>query len=122
MALVLKNKDGFWYWSDENPLDFTFPAALYGNIDAVFLPTHPTSPPIADEGRPRSITVTIPGAPSATVTVVEDGGNLDFTVTLPGPKADISGLFFDFTNSKLSGLHVSGSSQLTQFVTGAGGV
>jgi hypothetical protein len=119
MALVLKNKDGFWYWSDGNPLDFTFPAALYGNLDGIFLPAGPTSLPIGDVVCPRSITLTIPGSPSATVTVVEDGGNLDFSITLPGPKADISGLFFDFTNSKLSSLSVSGNSQITQFVTGA---
>ncbi|WP_143278178.1 hypothetical protein [Bradyrhizobium sp. UFLA03-84] len=122
MALVLKNKDGFWYWSDGNPLDATFPAALYGNVDGVFLPTDPTSPPKSEVVCPRSISFTVPGSPGAEVTVVEDGGNLDFTVTMQGPKADLSGLFFDFTNGKLSSLQVTGDPDITQFVTGAGSV
>jgi hypothetical protein len=117
MTLVLKNKDGFWYWSDGNALDLTFPAALFGNLDGIFLPSDPHSPLIADVVCPRSITFTIPGSPSVTVSVVEDGGNFDFTIT-DGPRADISGLFFDFTNSKLSGLQVSGNPYITQFVTG----
>ncbi len=121
MALILKNKDGIWYWSDGNPGDATVPAALYGNVDAVFLPTASTSPPIADVVCPRSITFTLPGSPSAIVKVVEDAGNLDFTVSITGPKADISGLFFDFTNSKLPSLYATGL-QITQFVTGAGSV
>jgi len=93
------------------------------NVDGVFLPTDPTSPPIADVVCPRSITFTLPGNPSATVTVVEDAGNLDFQITTP-LKADISGLFFDFTNSKLSTLSVvpDPKNQITQFVTGAGAV
>ncbi len=125
MALVLKNKDGFWYWSDGNPFDATFPAALYGTVDAVFLPTDPTSPPAADVVCPRSITFTLAGSPGVTVNVVEDGGNLDFTLTVDtaGSKsADLSGLFFDLTNSKLSTLSVSGDPQITQFVAQAGGV
>ena len=56
------------------------------------------------------------------MTVEEDGGNLDFNVSNTGPKADLSGLFFDFTNKKLAGLAVSGDPQITQFVTGAGSV
>jgi hypothetical protein len=122
MTLLLKNKDGIWYWTDGNPGDSTFPAALYGNLDAVFLPTASVSPPIADVVCPRSITFTLPGSPSARVSVVEDAGNLDFNVSIPGPKADISGLFFDFTSSKLSSLVATGSSQITQFVTGTGKV
>ncbi|MCC8977397.1 Ig-like domain-containing protein [Bradyrhizobium acaciae] len=122
MTLVLKSKDGIWYWSDGNLLDVSFPAALHGKIDGVFLPTDPTSPPAAEVVCPRSITFTVPGSPGATVTVVEDGGNLDFTVNMLGPKADLSGLFFDLTNNKLSGLTVSGDPQITQFVTGAGSV
>src|SRR4051812_41893801 len=61
MALVLKNKDGIWYWDDGNPLDATLPAALYGAGDGIFLPTDPISPPIADVVCPRSITFAIPG-------------------------------------------------------------
>jgi Bacterial cadherin-like domain len=123
MALSLINKGGIWYWSDGNPGDTTSPAALSGNVDGVFLPTDPTSPPIADVVCPRSITFTLPGKPSATVTVVEDAGKLDFQITTP-LKADISGLFFDLTNSKLSTLSVvpDPKNQITQFVTGAGGV
>ena len=125
MALVLKNKDGIWYWSDGNPLDPTFPAALYGNIDGVFLPSASSSPPIADVVCPRSITFTLDGSPGVTVNVIEDGGNLDFTLTantVNSKSADLSGLFFDLTNSKLSTLAVSGDPQITQFVTQAGGV
>jgi hypothetical protein len=122
MALVLSLKDGIWYWSDGNPSDPTIPAALYGNLDRVFLPGVSPAPPAGDVVCPRSITFTLAGAPGATVTVVEDGGNLDFKVAELGPKADLSGLFFDFANSKLAGLAVSGDPQITQFVTGAGSV
>ena len=69
---------------------------------------------------PQSIIFTLAGKPGVTVTVVEDVGNLDFHLTTTG-LADLSGLFFDFTNTKLSGLKVSGP-QITQFVTKAGGV
>src|SRR3974390_1096368 len=120
MALSLINKGGIWYWSDGNPGDITFPAALSGNVDGVFLPTDPISPPRADVVSPRSIAFTLAGSPGVKINVVEDSGNLDFTLTTT-QKADLSGLFFDFTNSKLSGLSVSGP-QITQFVKGAGAV
>jgi hypothetical protein len=125
MALLLKNKDGIWYWSDGNPLDASFPAALFGNIDGVFLPTDPKSPPVADVVCPRSITFTLDGSPGVTVNVIEDGGNLDFKVTVNtanSKSGDLSGLFFDLTHNKLSTLTVSGDPQITQFVTGTGAV
>lgn len=121
MALVLKNKDGIWYWDDGVAGDPTQPAALRGAADGVFLPTDPTSPPAADVVCPRSINFIIPGSPGATVTVVEDAGKLEFTISDIGPKADISGLFFDFTNTKLAGLTAAGLN-ITQFVTGANSV
>jgi VCBS repeat-containing protein len=69
---------------------------------------------------PRSITFTLAGKPGVTVNVVEDKGNLDFTLTTT-LKADLSGLFFDFTNSKLSSLTAAGP-LITQFVAKADGV
>jgi VCBS repeat-containing protein len=112
---------GFWYW--DNGSAVTNPAALWAN-DVGFLPTLGNSPPIADVVCPRSITFTLDGKPSATLTVIEDGGNLDFTLTdnaTDKKSSDLSGLFFDLTHSKLSTLSVSGP-QITQFVTGTGSV
>src|SRR5689334_5271189 len=112
MSLVLKLKDGIWYWSDGDPFDATFPAALYGVLDGVFLPAALTSPPVGDVVCPRSITFTLDGSPDVTAQVVEDAGNLDFTLTVDTTthkSADLSGLFFDLTNSKLATLSVSGS-------------
>ena len=122
MAWTLKFKDGIWYWSDGISTDATLPAAIYGHLDGAFLPGASPTPPAADVVCPRSVTFTLPGSPSATVKVVEDAGALDFTVSINGPKADLSGLFFDFTNSKLAGLTVSGDPDITQFVAGAGSV
>jgi hypothetical protein len=124
--MPLYQKDGIWYWSpDNNPLTVTNPAALYSSTGSPIsgLPGSLTSnsPPTGDVVLPRSITFTLAGKPDATVNVVEDGGNLDFNVTTTG-KADLSGLFFDFTNSKLSTLSVSGGTQITQFAAKAGGV
>lgn len=123
--MPLRNKDGIWYWTDNNPADPTSPAALY----SFSLPNNPLisglpqSPPVSDVVNPRSITFTLAGSPGVTVNVVEDNGNLDFTLMTTG-KADLSGLFFDFTNIKLSTLSVAESTEIniTQFVTQAGGV
>ncbi len=102
MALVLKN--GVWVWSDGISVVMD-PAALYAPVICL-----------------RSITFTLAGAPSVTINVVEDGsGNLDVNTTVNGV-ADLSGLFFDMTNSKLSTLSVSGDPLITQFVKGAGSV
>jgi hypothetical protein len=125
--MPLFQKDGIWYWSDGNPLDVTSPAALYADINNIqtYLPTLNHSPPAADVVCPREITFTLAGKPGVTINVVEDGGNLDFTLTAnttDKKSADLSGLFFDLTNSKLSTLSVSGDPQITQFVTQAGGV
>jgi len=119
--MALKFKDGFWYW-DVGYL-FTSPAALFAD-DVGPLLSLTSSPPKADVVCPRSITFTEAGSPSVTINVVEDAGNLDFTVTVdPAAKnGDLSGLFFDFTNSKLSTLSVSGDPDITQFVKQAGGV
>ena len=119
--MALKFKDGFWYWDNGSPI--SSPAALYSNADGYLLAPN-FLPPISDVVCPRSITFTLAGSPDVTVNVVEDGGHLDFNLTAntADPKsADLSGLFFDFTNSKLSTLSVSGP-QITQFVTGAGSV
>ena len=120
MPLILK--DGIWYWS--NGVDpVTAPAALYAP-DVGSLLSLSYSPPIGDVICPRSITFTLAGSPSVTINVAEDAGKLDFSlnVNTTDPKsADLSGLFFDLTNSKLSTLSVSGP-QITQFLTGAGGI
>lgn len=149
MALIQKN--GIWYWSpdndplpaalysstglpisglpptywspDNNPLTVTNPAALSsstGSLISGLSTGSPSSPPISDVVDPRSITFTLAGSPGVNINVVEDGGKLDFTLTTT-LKADLSGLFFDFTNSKLSTLSVAGP-QITQFMTQAGGV
>src|SRR5262249_45137587 len=110
------NNIDFWYWApDNNPNDTTSPAALY----AFSVPNNPlisSLPAASDVVDPRSITFTLPGSPSVTVNVVEDNGNLDFHLTTTG-KADLSGLFFNFTHgAKLNSLSVSGSQDITQFV------
>jgi hypothetical protein len=112
----------FWYWApDNNPNDTTSPAALY----AFSVPSNPLissllhSPATSDVVDPRSITFTLPGSPGVTVHVVEDNGNLDFTLTTPDV-GDLSGLSFDFTNSKLSTLSVTASNPIA--LTHAGGV
>jgi hypothetical protein len=71
---------------------------------------------------PRSITFTLAGNPGVTVHVVEDGGKLDFNLTAQG-STDLSGLFFDFTNSKLSTLTATETNGggITQFLTGPAG-
>ena len=56
-----------------------------------------------------------PFIPGVTITVVEDGGNLDFT--LNGGLGGLPALFFDFTNSKLSTLSVTGGPQTPQLQT-----
>jgi hypothetical protein len=119
--MPLFQKNGIWYWSpDDNPLTVTNPAALYASTG---LPISGL-PPTSDVVCPRSITYTLGGSPGVAITVVEDGGNLDFSLnvdTTDPKKGDLSGLFFDFTNSKLSTLSVSGP-QITEFMTQAGGV
>jgi hypothetical protein len=65
---------------------------------------------------PRSITFTIPGNPPVQVTIVENAGNLDFTVDVldtPTRTADLRGLFFHFNESKLNDLTVVGGSIVT---------
>jgi len=125
MSYTLKLKDGIWYWSDGNPSDATRPAALYGVADGAFLAgplgASPT-PPAGEVLAPRSITFTLPGAPGVTVMATEDSGNLDFQLKIAGPKADLSGVFFDFTQSKLASLSVVTHTQFTQFLTGTGAV
>src|SRR5262249_17075277 len=119
-----------WFWDASavyNTADTTLPAALYSSsvLNNPLISSLPHSPAASDVVDPRSITFTlpgsVPGSPGVTVNVVEDNGNLDFHLTTTG-KADLSGLFFDFTNSKLPTLSVSGSTDITQFVTQAGGV
>jgi hypothetical protein len=70
---------------------------------------------------PRSIVFTVPGAPGVTITGVEDGaGNLDFTASVNDTSqlvGDLAGLFFQFNDTKLNGLSVSGS-DVTLFKTG----
>lgn len=114
----------FWYWApDSNPTDITSPAALY----SFSAPNNPLissllhSPAASDVVHARSITFTLPGSPGVTVNVVEDNGNLDFNLATTS-SADLSGLFFDFTSSKLSSLSFSDSLDITQFVTGTGAV
>jgi hypothetical protein len=124
--MPLYQVDGIWYWSpDNNPLSVTNPAALYSSTGSPIngLPGSPSSnsPPTGDVVLPRSITFTLAGRPGVTVNVVEDGGNLDFHLKTTG-KADLSGLFFDLTNSKLSTLKIAGGTQISQFLAKAGGV
>ena len=92
--------------------------AISSQSTAVGPVTAKTANEVAD---PRSITFTLKGSPNVTVNVVEDGGKLDFTVTTTSG-ADLSGLFFDFTNSKLSTLAVNGGTAITQFLHKANGV
>ncbi len=66
---------------------------------------------------PRSITFTIPGklGVGVQITAVENGGNLDFTVEVVGSSmhtADLRGLFFQFNEADLSGLHILGGDGL----------
>src|SRR5262245_18335242 len=64
---------------------------------------------------PRSITFTVPGAPGVTIHV-EDGegtkaGSLIFTVTVNNTNTldgNLGGLFFQFNDTKLTGLNVTG--------------
>src|SRR5689334_22989173 len=76
----------------------------------------------------RSVTFTIPpsssGDPSVTVQAQEDptgNGQLDFTATVNttagGVIGDLGGLFFDYNDTKLSGLKGTGST-ITTFQTG----
>jgi hypothetical protein len=64
---------------------------------------------------PRQISFTIPGQPGVQVTATQNGGSIDFTVdvldssTLTG---DLRGLFFQFDESKLSSLQVTGGDGL----------
>jgi hypothetical protein len=61
---------------------------------------------------PRSIVITVPGAPGVTINAKEEGGNLVFTATVNGTATStgsLGGLFFQFDESKLSGLNVTGS-------------
>ena len=117
----------WWYWSSSpgnDPNTVTHPAALYTSTGLLItgLPTSggPTTPTPTDVVFPRSIAFTLTGSPGVTIKVVEDHGNLDFTLTATG-KANLTGLFFDFTNTKLSTLKVSGP-DITQFLTNAGRV
>jgi hypothetical protein len=125
--MPLFQKNGIWYWSlDNDPLTVTSPAALYTPTG---LPISSLSlPPTSDVVSPRSITFTLAGSPGVTITVIEDAGNLDFTLnvnTNDAKKGDLSGLFFDLThttsNNKLSTLSVTGPN-ITQFVHQAGAV
>jgi hypothetical protein len=61
---------------------------------------------------PRSIVITLPGAPGVTINAKEEGGNLVFTATVNGTATStgsLGGVFFQFDESKLSGLNVTGS-------------
>ena len=122
MPLFKKSEDingidyTWWYWSSSptnDPTAVTKPAALYSTSG---LPIS-SLPSKSDVIAPRSISFTLTGSPGVAVTVVEDGGNLDFTLSTAGTKkANLSGLFFDFTNTKLSTLSVAGP-QISKFVT-----
>src|SRR5262249_36367048 len=70
---------------------------------------------------PRSITFTLPGKTNVTINVVEDGGNLDFTLNTT-LKADLSGLYFDF--DKLAGLSATAvnGGTITNFQAHSGAV
>ena len=114
-----KDQYGIWYFSPTGNLALpTDPAALY-TPTGLLISALPTSPARTDVLAPRSITFTLAGSPSVTINVVEDKGNLDFTLTTADIN-DLSGLFFDFTNSKLSTLKVTGDTPIQQ--THAGGV
>jgi hypothetical protein len=67
---------------------------------------------LADEFCPRQISFTIPGKVGVQVTATETGdGSIDFVVDVLGSgkhAADLRGLFFHFTESKLPGLQITG--------------
>ena len=66
---------------------------------------------VADPFCPRQISFTIQGTVPVQVTATENGGNIDFEVhVINAPKltGDLRGLFFQFNESKLAGLQVSG--------------
>lgn len=67
---------------------------------------------MADDFYPRQITFTIPGSPGVQVTATEDNGQIDFTAQVLGGATvgDLRGLFFNFTDAKVSGLSVTGDS------------
>jgi hypothetical protein len=75
----------------------------------------PALAPLDDLFCPRQISFTIPGTPGVQVTATENGGSIDFTVdvldssTLTG---DLRGLFFQFNESKLGSLQVTGGDGL----------
>jgi Cadherin-like domain len=75
----------------------------------------PALTPLDDPFCPRQISFTIPGQPGVQVTATENSGNIDFTVdvldssTLTG---DLRGLFFQFNESKLGSLQVTGGEGL----------
>jgi hypothetical protein len=61
-----------------------------------------------------SATFSIPGEPGVTITITENAGNLEFSVSIvPGPNGeigDIRGVFFNVADpSVLGGLHVTGA-------------
>src|SRR4051812_18072879 len=75
---------------------------------------------LADEFCPRQITFTIPGKVGVQVTATENekDGTIEFVVDALGSgkdSADLRGLFFHFTESKLPGLTITGGDG---FITG----
>jgi Big-like domain-containing protein len=64
---------------------------------------------------PRQISFTIPGMLGVQVTATENGGNIDFTVDVLDSSAltgDLRGLFFQFNESKLGTLKITGGEGL----------
>jgi hypothetical protein len=93
---------------EDSPFD-EFPVGSDVNLLTTSLPLlGPVDPVLCA----RSISFTIPGAPGVNVKAVEDGaGNLDFTATVNTTAqlvGDLGGIFFQFNDSKLSTLQVSG--------------
>lgn len=70
---------------------------------------------MANDFFPRQITFTIPGSPSVQVTATEKNGTIEFFTQIVGGATvgDLRGLFFDFTDSKVAGLKVTGDSTVS---------
>ena len=87
MPLFKKSEDindldyTWWYWSSSpinDPNTVTKPAALYSATTGLPITS---LPPTSDVIAPRSITFALSRfSPGVTITVVEDDGNLDFTL------------------------------------------
>jgi hypothetical protein len=70
-----------------------------------------SSAALVDEFCPRQITFTIPGKVGVQITATENHGKIEFEVDVLGSgkdAADLRGLFFHITESKLAGLSISG--------------